>query len=182
MQRVELERRRKSAGFTLVELMTVVAIVGVLATIGIMLVRQHFRESKSLEAMTIIQSIRAAQEARRAETGSYLNVSVSGDWYPAMPDGKQRRSFVTTHDDAARWAALGVSRTDGTMFGFRTYAGVPGPVAGFVLATTDPVAFPDATDNWYVIEATGDVDADGIRSQFVASSFNDEVYVERDGE
>lgn len=163
--------------------MTVVAIVGVLATIGIVLVRQHFRESKSIEAMSIIQSIRAAQEARRAETGTYLNVSTSKKWYPAVPNGTSRRSFVMAdHDDFQRWQQLGVSRSDGTLFGFRSYAGAPGPVSGFTLATTETVTFPNATDNWYVIEAAGNIDSDDVLSEFVATSFNGEVYVERDGE
>ena len=68
------KRRRKRAqshGFTLVELLTVVAITGVLATIATFMVRKHFADAKTTEAVAIIQSIRAAQESRRAETGTY---------------------------------------------------------------------------------------------------------------
>jgi type II secretory pathway pseudopilin PulG len=166
--------------------MTVVAIVGVLAAIGIMLVIKHFRSSKALEATGIIQEIRGAQEARRAETGAYLNVSQQDTWYPATPNGK-RVSWVpatvpAANTDAARWQQLGIPRTDGTAFGFKTWAGNAGAVTGFNLGVTDVPVFPVATDVWYVIEAAGDFDADTKLWRLYSSSFNGEIYAENDGE
>ena len=177
--------RRGASGFTLVELLTVVAIVGVLASVCIVLVRRHLRDSKSLEAVSIIAAIRAAQEAQRAETGSYLNVSRTSQWYPAAPDGKTKRAFTMAdgaHVDAARWKQLGVSRTDGTQFGFRTYAGPPGPI-NVQLNTIGTVTLPDATDDWFVIEAGGNLtQSSAALSLWVASSLNGELYVENEGE
>jgi prepilin-type N-terminal cleavage/methylation domain-containing protein len=176
--------RRNAAGFTLVELLTVVTIVGILAAIAIILVNRHFRTSKSIEAISIISSIRTAQEAHRAETGSFLNVTRTGLWYPKTPDGDAKLSFALAdgaHVDAPRWRQLGVSRTDGTRFGFRAYAGNPGPV-NVTLATTG-LTFGDAPDQWYVIEAGGDLtDSSAALSLYVASSFNSELYVENEGE
>jgi prepilin-type N-terminal cleavage/methylation domain-containing protein len=171
-------------GFTLVELVTVVAIVGILATIAIILVQRYFRSSKSLEAISIISAIRVAQESHRAETGSYLNVTLDEAWFPAKPDGLTKRSFVALpgHVDAERWKQLGVSRTDGTQFGFRTFAGGPGPIA-VKLDTVDTMEFPDATDQWYVIEAAGELNPSSpALSLYVASSLDSEIYTENEGE
>lgn len=170
--------------------MTVVAIVGVLAAIGVILVVKHFRASKAVEASSIIQSIRGAQEARRAESGAYLNVSQQGVWYPATPSGDRKTSWVsvapTPGTDAARWRELAVPQTDGTRFGFKTWAGNPGPVPGAVVGfdlglTTAPV-FANAADAWYVIEAGGDLDADAKLWRIWASSFDGEVRMEHEGE
>jgi prepilin-type N-terminal cleavage/methylation domain-containing protein len=176
--------RRGGRGFTLVELLTVVAIVGVLATIAVILVSRHVRAGKSVEAISIISSIRTAQEAYRAETGSYLNVTQTAEWYPKLPDGDTRLSFALpdgAHVDAPRWRQLGVSRTDGTRFGFRAYAGSAGPVN--VTLSTTGLTFANARDFWYVIEASGDLtDSSPELSLYVASSHNNELYVENEGE
>lgn len=188
MQRLRYRRRaRRASGFTLVELLTVVAIVGVLATIGVILVMQHFRASKGLDAISTLQSIRSAQEARRAEAGAYLNVSQQDNWYPATPSGKTKRSWQpastpTAGTDAARWQELGVAHQDGTMFGFKTWAGNPGAVTGFNLGLAAAPVFPDAPDVWYVIQAAGDLDADTTLWRISASSFNGEIHVENEGE
>jgi type II secretory pathway pseudopilin PulG len=167
--------------------MTVVAIVGVLAAVGVILVTKHFRASKGLEATSIIQSIRVAQEARRAEVGSYLNVSQQDVWYPAAPDGKTKTAWVAAvappaDTDAARWRELGVAQTDGTSFGFKTWAGNPGPVTGFNLGLPSAPVFADSPDVWYMIEAAGDVDADGSYWRIWASSFDGEVSMVNEGE
>ncbi len=163
------------------------AITGVLAVIGVMLVRKHFQEAKSGEAVAIMQLIRAAQEARRAETGTYQNCSgpSSGPddapWYPAKPDGKLRSWRFSGHADAANWATLDISRPDGTRFGFLVNAGNPGTAVTTPVTTTAPT-WGTPGDPWYVIQAAGDRDSDGTLSLFVAASFNGEIYTENDGE
>src|SRR4051812_13223147 len=182
MRLARLAARSKNRGFTLVELLTVVAITGVLAVIGVMLVRGHLQSAKSNEAVAIIQSIRAAEEARRAETGTYQNctVSAAAAWYPAKPDGKLR-SWTFTHADAARWTALDISQPDGTRFGFLANAGYPGNTMTAPQTASKPT-WPVATDPWFVIQAAGDRDSDGMLSLFVASSLNSELYTENDNE
>lgn len=185
MQRLRgFRRAHGGAGFTLVELMVVVAIVGTMAAIAVVLVSRHIKASKSLEATSIIQSIRACQESRRAETGSYLNVSVNNAWYPKAPNGKIKTSWVvptTVNADATRWQQLGVARTDGTQFGFKTWAGVPGTVTAPISFTAGST-FPAATDMWYVIEAAGDIDKDNTYSLFVAKSWDAELLIQEEGE
>lgn len=183
------QKRAFAAGFTLVELLTVVAITGVLATLGTMLVRQRFKDAKSIEATSLIQAIRGAQESKRAETGSYQNCSVSAGtpWYPGNPDGTYRAWRYDTHPDWDTWKELGVSRPEGTQFGFLVNAGIPStklPVPQTAEKPTWPTAVstPPLVDPWYVIQAAGDRDKDTTLSLFLATSLNGELYVENDGE
>jgi type IV pilus assembly protein PilA len=64
-------------GFTLVELMIVIVIVGILATLAVVGYRKMVAQSHSSEAVQVINSIRIAQEAVHAETGSYSNISTT---------------------------------------------------------------------------------------------------------
>jgi prepilin-type N-terminal cleavage/methylation domain-containing protein len=185
-QRIRRARaQRRSSGFTLVELLTVVAIVGILAAIAVVLVARYFRHSKSVEAITMISSIRAAQEMYKGDNGAYLNATSTSLWFPTLPDGDVKHSFVVAdgvHVDAARWRQLAVSKTDGTQFGFRAYAGLAGPVS-VVTDTTASLPFPTAKEDWYVIEAGGDLtDSSPALSLYVAASWTSELYIENEGE
>jgi type IV pilus assembly protein PilA len=170
-------------GFTLVELLTVVAIAAVLATIGTMLVRRHFAHAKTTEAVATIQAIRQAEEARRGETGTYQTCSAAAGtpWYPAPPDGTLRSWNNSGHQDWAGWQQLHVSRPEGTRFGFLAHAGLPGAALPKLATATQPT-WPAPADPWYVIQAAGDQDKDTKYTLVVASSMNGEVYVENDGE
>jgi len=65
-------RRDRPGGFTLVELMIVVAIIGVIAALAIpSFLRLHLR-SKTAEAKTNLASIRTAEEGHFAEHAVYL--------------------------------------------------------------------------------------------------------------
>jgi type IV pilus assembly protein PilA len=186
--------RAVGRGFTLVELLTVVAITGILATIGTMLVRKHFASAKTTEAVALIQAIRTAEESRRAESGTYQNCSFTSGtpWYPASPDGNLHAWQSPSHPDWDAWKQLDISRPEGTQFGFLVHAGNPQTavdpkgdlhaVSLPVPQTADRPTWPAQTEPWYVIQAAGDRDKDGTFSRLLAASFNGELYVENDGE
>ncbi|HEX2873230.1 MAG TPA: type II secretion system protein [Polyangiaceae bacterium] len=189
------KNRGKSHGFTLVELLTVVAITGILATIGTMMVRKHFAEAKTAEAVAIIQSIRAAQESRRAETGTYQSCSFTAGtpWYPADPDGLYRAWKNPSHPDWDAWKELSVvARPEGTQFGFLVRAGsgpktldTTGAIVDSLIPaalTSDKPTWTTPNDQWFVIQAAGDRDKDGVLSRLLAASFNGELYTENDAE
>jgi prepilin-type N-terminal cleavage/methylation domain-containing protein len=186
-------RPSASRGFTLVELMVVVTIVGILGMIGVSSFRAHVMGSKPAQAIAMIQSIRAAEERWKGENLTYLNVTRTGNWYPALPTAHTRRAFYNSgvcgvplpDTDDCRWKLLNPTPIGPLEFGFMVTAGLPSQ------AMTEPdnkalpgnwSAWPASPDHWYVIQAIADMDGDGVYSKFVASSIRGDVYHENDGE
>lgn len=64
---------RGKQGVTLIEVMVVVAIVGLLAAIAIPAYDNYIRRSRRAAAFTALETVRAAQEMFRAEKGEYRN-------------------------------------------------------------------------------------------------------------
>jgi type IV pilus assembly protein PilA len=184
MPRPEVSRTSANRrGFTLVELMAVVTIVGILATIGIVLVRKQIYSSRAVEASSMVQSIRAAQERWRSETQTYLNVSSSTTaWYPMGTPGTSKYPWDNASgNDYANWRLLNPTTSGPVQFGYVTVAGPPGAVPP-TLNITSPPTWPTTTEPWYLIQAVGDTDGNGIKSMYAATSFTPELYNERDGE
>jgi type IV pilus assembly protein PilA len=176
-------QRPNERGFTLIELMIVVAIVGVLATLGMVSYRKFITSAKTSEAIGMVGSIRAAEESYRAETLSYLNVSVGfSTYYPTSAVGKKKTAWDNaSHADYVRWRQLG-ARSDGPVYyGYKVAAGTAGGTIPALNLATPPV-FAAPTEPWYVIEAVGDVDGNGIFSHVAGSSLTGEIVVENEGE
>src|SRR5581483_6496536 len=79
---------RRERGFTLIELMAVVVIIGVLSMLAVLGYRKIVTSSHVTEATSMVNSIRVAQEAYHAETQMYAPCMGATDlkgskWYPA---------------------------------------------------------------------------------------------------
>ena len=183
--------RHARRGFTLIELMTVVIIVAVLATLAVYAVRKYVWSAKTTEAYQMINSIRSAQEAYRAETFAYCNVSngcqAGGDltarWPNVDPGRKASWQDSSCGDPQCQgFRTLGVSPNGPVFFRYSSVAGTgapsaPGtPATGFSLPTAD-------TGPWYVVQALGDQNEDKqVFSVFLASNLTSDVYAENDTE
>jgi type IV pilus assembly protein PilA len=134
-------------GFTLVELMIVVVIVGVLAVLGVVGFQKLIGTSRTTEATQMIKSIGVAQEAFHAETGTYADISSTlcngassscASFYPHASEGTQTvGSFkaswgapcttgCNTNPVQMDWLMLNVHAEGNVMYGYSTIAGVAG--------------------------------------------------------
>ena len=178
-----LQARSTSRAFTLTELMAVVAIVGVLAAIGISLLRKHVFGARSVEALSMVQAIRAAQETWKADTMRYLDVSTSlKSYYPRTVPGPDKVSWnPISANDLQNWRLLdvrGVERVQGV---YATVAGLAGgsPSAeNFETFDNLPSDYGTPVEPWYLIQAKTDADGDGNQVHYLASSFTGEVMIQ----
>jgi prepilin-type N-terminal cleavage/methylation domain-containing protein len=176
-------RRRGSQGFTLVELLTVVAIMGVLAAVAVTLVRHHLRSAKMTEGMAGVQAIRSAEAARRAETGTYLDCNgAGGAFFPSKPNAKVNAWQMSSHSDWAKWKQLRLPASEGTRFGWLVTAGLPDQALPTSTVLTASPTLPNQPDPWYVIQGVADSDGDLKYAKIVATSINNEVYTEDEAE
>jgi prepilin-type N-terminal cleavage/methylation domain-containing protein len=186
-------RRPASRGFTLVELMVVVVIVGILGVIGISSFRSRVFGSKPVQALAMIQSIRAAEERWKGDNLTYLDVTRTAAWYPAMPAGRVKHAFYNSgtcglpipDTDDCRWKLLNPTSIGPVEFGFKVNAGPPSqpmtPPDSLATLTGFP-GWPPNPDHWYVIQAIADGNGDGKYSKFIASSIRSDVGRENEGD
>ncbi|HSN99842.1 MAG TPA: hypothetical protein VLS89_16210, partial [Candidatus Nanopelagicales bacterium] len=173
------------------------AMVGILAALAMVGYRKYMNSAGSAEALSVIQGIRGAEEAYKAEMLVYLGCSGCGlpngcaqgagsveAWYPnPAPNGQKFHWVNPGHSDQACWRLLNVVTDGPVRFGYAVVAGMPPAItAGFPTGLQDPPTWPAVAEPWYVITARGDRDQDGIPALFLASSLRGEVYVENDSE
>jgi type IV pilus assembly protein PilA len=176
-------QRSRERGFTLAELMAVVVIVAVLATLAVIGVRKYIYAAKSSEAVNMIGSIESAEEAFKDETFAYLDVSGNlTSYYPMTTPGRVKYAWDNPSGyHYSDWQELGVKTNEPVQFGYAVKAGATGdavPQPG----TSKPFTWPTTTEPWFVVKAVGDQNGDGVQSIFVGSSFTSEIYSENESQ
>lgn len=159
--------RRKSKGYTLIELMIVLSIIGILAAVAIPAFMAQMQRSRTTEAYSVIGEIRSAQDAYYATFSQFCGPLT---WNPVNYGvGGTLEGFDF---NAAGWDQLGAHPEGFVRFRYQVLAGPPG---------TTPAGIPgfSGADHWYVIQAEGDLDGDGETVAFEAYSEHAQVYVSR---
>jgi prepilin-type N-terminal cleavage/methylation domain-containing protein len=92
---MKMRGRRSSRGFTLIEVMIAVAIVGILAAIAIPQYQQYILRTKRTEALTMLGTIKIAQETHRAVHDCYAPVARNPGGF-ASPTRRDWRTDIPT--------------------------------------------------------------------------------------
>ena len=176
-------RRSQNRAFSLVELMVVVAIGAILGLVGVVLFRRHLAASRGTEAYSVIQALRASEESYLAENHVYLDVSTGAAWYPNRTPNTNRAAWsASDHVDFARWKQLAPVVNRSVMFGYLVNAGSPGTVMPVLqIANSPDLSQPQPLD-WYLIQAKGDTNGDGVPALYAATSITGETYVQNEGD
>jgi type IV pilus assembly protein PilA len=190
--------RARGRGFTLIEIMIAVVIVGVLATLAIVGFSKWFGKSHMAEATELVNEIRRAQEHYKGEVQHYADVSKgfqpgANHLYPSPSPG----AFVTQWGAPCAWCnvdwtVLTAKAHDPVMFGYATQAGT---------ATCDPascksinftqngqaidlagLAGGKVTGPWYAAFAVGDTNGNGKYCRVMGTSFTNQLWIDQEGE
>lgn len=178
-------KMRSHSGFSLVEMMVTVVILGILSTVALVSYRQYVRRVHTSEALGMLGMIRMRQETYRSEFSQYCDVSsathdgtsgtVASHW-PATAPGQTATDWNS--GIPPEWIQLGVRPSGPVYFRYDVVAGNPGVTPNL------PGGYGTSSnqDAWWVGHAYGDLDGDGIQSTFEASCLTTGIWIQNETE
>ena len=157
-----MPKKPQKKGFTLIELMIVVAIIGILAAIAIPNFIKYQLRSKTSEAKTVLGGIKTSSEGFKAEYDNYAQSTRTPDIDPSPT----KAAWVET----ACTQCTRASPANCTSFDCIGYK--PAGMVYFRYALARQQAAVGVAAE-YVGDATGDLDGDGTFSELCLGSANE---------
>jgi type IV pilus assembly protein PilA len=150
-----LRKLRNRKGFTLVELMIVVAIIGILAAIAIPNFLNFRLKAKTSEAKSNLGAIRSTEVAYYAEWSTWVGAETL---IPATPTGRVGNDIKVPWDKTSRFSILGFAPEGNVFFSY----------------DLEGTEWPIGTDG-FTSNAVGDLDTDGVLSNYKITSNDTEI-------
>jgi prepilin-type N-terminal cleavage/methylation domain-containing protein len=186
---------RHRRGFTLIEAMIVVAVVGILAVLAVVAYQRWVKTSFVAEGQDMVTHIRSAEEAFYGENGAYLDVSGNvgdGFSYPLPHPANSKTAWGgpctgCTSPGTGNWNGLNVTSAAPVIFGYSVVADqakAPGTrLPGITVngATLDMTAMGTGAP-WYFVEADANISGDKVNYVHVyGMSGTNTLYVDGEG-
>ena len=193
--------RPRTGGFTLMELMIVVAIVGILASLAVFMFTRHVAKAKASEVPAMFAELKLRQQQFHLENEEYLSTGADDTAaFPSVsPPGSSPQSYDlgtsavpplpqgTKYPDPS-WRTLRVS-PDKTQL-YCVYVAIAGPggddtnvgpkATGGPFNLGGALAIPAV--NWFYLMAQCDFDGDGDTSTYFTLSDTEGTIVSNPGE
>ena len=162
--------RKRSKGFTLIELMIVVAIIAILAAIAIPQYKKFQLKAKTTEAKTNLGAIRTAEEAYAAENDVYIGAGLA----PGK-SGSNPRNFNANSASLVGFNKIGFQPAGKVRYSYGVGTSVNTPADNTENAVTQ------GNVDIYIF-ANADLDGDGTKAYFGCTDEDPKIVDKTPGE
>jgi len=154
----------RQAGFTLIEILVAVALIGILAGIAIVSFGKQTRKARGSEANAVFAALRVAQEQYHLENGTYLSTgSNESNTHPAAPTPRAQTMLPLP----TTWTSLKVQLPENTVYcGYVAMAGAAGDGTNLGTKAVEFGLTAAPSTDWYYLLAHCDLDGNGTRDSY----------------
>ena len=168
--------KKTQAGFTVIELMVVVAIIGVLAKIALPAWTHESRKSRARsEVYAVLGELAAKEQQYKQDNTSYLAAAAC----PASPSSTGQSATSCTASGTS-WNKLRVALPEQTLYCSYT---ITTGTSSQTPSPPSPFTMPAQATGWYYIVASCDMDgSSSTNSSYFISSWDSKVKASKEGQ